>query len=129
PTRHPGARRDAAAERERDPLVRLPLRHRRALGGLEQLDDVAGGILEQDLRSARPGDDLVAGPQAGLAKPVDLSAQVRDHELDAVPASWRGPLAIGHRRPAELVAPLSSRRRSARATSANAAPAREMRVK
>jgi len=64
----------------------------RALGlrsgacGLEQLDDVAGGILEQDLLAAWIGDDVVAERQAGGAEPLDLGRDVLDDEVDLVPA-------------------------------------------
>jgi hypothetical protein len=47
-------------------------------GGLEQLDHVAGGVLQQNLRATRSGDDVVAEPAAGGAEPVDLAGQVGD---------------------------------------------------
>src|SRR3954463_909190 len=68
-------------------------------GGLEELDRVAGRVLEQDLPAAWPADDVVAERQGGGPQPVDLGADVLDDEVDAVPASrlWRS--AIGHRPP------------------------------
>src|SRR5512133_2395402 len=45
-------------------------------GGLEQLDHVAVRVLQQDLRTARPGDDVVAEAAAGVAEPLDLAGQV-----------------------------------------------------
>jgi chromate reductase, NAD(P)H dehydrogenase (quinone) len=41
------------------------LRQLLSLGGLEELDRVAGGILEQDLAAAPAGGDLVAEARAG----------------------------------------------------------------
>jgi hypothetical protein len=45
---------------------------------LEELDDVARGILEEDLRAARPLHDLVAKRHAGGAEPLDLGGEVVD---------------------------------------------------
>src|SRR3954447_18528300 len=68
-------------------------------GGLEELDRVAGGVLEQDLPAARPADDVVAERQAGRPQPIDLGPDVLDDEMDAVPASRLRRSAIGHRPP------------------------------
>src|SRR5215218_10906451 len=57
------------------------------LGGLEQLDHVAGGILQQNLGAARAADDVVAEPAAGGAQPLDLAGQVVHLQLQAVPAA------------------------------------------
>src|SRR5688572_21172621 len=41
-------------------------------GRLEELDGIAGGIVEHDLAAARSADDLVAEPHARRAQPLDL---------------------------------------------------------
>ena len=46
---------------------------RSAASRLEQLDQIAGGILEQDLRPAGPGHDLVAEVDPGGAQPRRLT--------------------------------------------------------
>jgi hypothetical protein len=51
---------------------------------LEELDHVAGGVLQQDLSAAGTGDDVVAEGQAGLAESGDLGGDVADDEVDAV---------------------------------------------
>src|SRR5215208_491304 len=72
--------------------------HLRA-GGLEELDRVAGRILEQNLLAARTGDDVVAERQPGGAEPFDLGRDVLDDEVDAVPASRLRGAPIRHRPP------------------------------
>src|SRR6266487_360500 len=65
------------------------------MGWLEELDGVAGRVIQHDLGPARPGHDVAAKLQAGSAEPVHLGAQVLYDELDAVPAP-RGRLpAVG----------------------------------
>jgi hypothetical protein len=74
---------------------------------LKQLDEIAGGILQQDLRSARAAHDIVAELDAGGAQPRDLGRNIIDDEMNAVPSAGTGASAIGHRssgrafRPAE----------------------------
>src|SRR5262249_15866191 len=74
---------------------------------LKQLDEIAGGVLQQDLRSAWPGHDVVAELDAGGAQPRDLGRNIIHDEMNAVPAAGTGAIAIGHRssgrafRPAE----------------------------
>src|SRR5215218_435626 len=65
-------------------------------GGLEQLDHVAGGVLQQDLGATGSGDDVVAEPAAGGAQPLDLAGQVVHLQVQAVPAAGDGPGAVGH---------------------------------
>src|SRR3954447_2349058 len=77
--------------------VRRPVTDASGAGGLEELDWVAGGILEEDLLTARPADDVVAERQAGGAQPLDLGRDVFDNEVDAVPAAWLRGAAVGHR--------------------------------
>src|SRR5688572_10170455 len=55
------------------------------LGGLEDLDRVARGVVHQDLAAAGPADDVVAERQPGGAQPLDLGRDVIDDEVDAVP--------------------------------------------
>jgi hypothetical protein len=57
-----------------------------AAGRLKQLDEIAGGILQQNLRSARPGDDIIAELHAGGTQPRDLGRKIVDDEMNAVPA-------------------------------------------
>src|SRR6266542_6894433 len=54
------------------------------LGGLEQFDQVAGRVGEQDLAPAGAGDCVAAERHPGAAKPVDLGVQTIDDEVDAV---------------------------------------------
>src|SRR4029453_1288071 len=49
-------------------------------GGVEQLDRVAGGILEEDLLASRPGDDVVPEGHAFGAKTLDLGLDVVHNE-------------------------------------------------
>jgi hypothetical protein len=65
-----------------------------AAGGLKQLDEIAGRILQQDLRSARPRHDVIAELDAGGAQPRDLAREVVHDEVNAIPAARAGPLAI-----------------------------------
>jgi hypothetical protein len=58
---------------------------------LEEPDDVARGILEQDLGAARAGDDVVAERRSRLAQPANFGIDLVD-EVDAVPGlarAWR----------------------------------------
>src|SRR5258706_15261903 len=63
---------------------------------LEQLDDVAGGVFEQDLGTAWAGENLVAEGQPGLAEVADFGSDVVDEEVDAVPAAGAWLVAVGH---------------------------------
>src|SRR5215218_5596448 len=66
---------------------------------LEELDHVAGWILEQDLLPAGPGHDVVAECGAGVAQACDLSVDVVDDEMDSIPAAGAGLAAVRHRAP------------------------------
>src|SRR5918995_2574391 len=68
-------------------------------GWLEQLDWIAGGVLEQDLLATRPADDVVAERQTGGPQPLDVGRDVLDDEVDPVPASRPGRAPVGHRPP------------------------------
>ena len=87
---------------------------------LEQLDRVAGRVVQDDLPSARAGDHVAAEGHAGGAQPGDLGVDVVDQQVDAVPAAGSGRRPSGIGRPAELAGPDSSSRRLPRRTSANA---------
>ena len=64
---------------------RVGLRHSDARD--EQFDRVAGGVFQEDLLTARAGDDVVAERDAGGAQPGDLGGEVGHDEVDAVPAA------------------------------------------
>src|SRR5690242_5763066 len=64
---------------------------------LEELDGVAGGIVEQDLSAAGAGHDLVSEGNAFAAQAVDLCLDVVDDEVDAVPAARNRCAAVRHR--------------------------------
>ena len=91
-----------------------------AAGGLEYFDYVPGGVFEQDLGAARADDDVVAERRPGIrsrATSASMSSTrkwMRFHP----PGPGLRPSGIG--RPAELVGPLRSNRRSPRRTSAKA---------
>src|SRR5207245_4452260 len=62
---------------------------------LEELDRIAGRLVEHDLGATRPGADVTAEAQAGRPEPAHLCGEILDHELDAVPASRDGLPAVG----------------------------------
>src|SRR5918999_1229387 len=79
--------------------ARRPVTCRSAGGWLEQLDEVPRWVLYEDLGPAGTGDHLVAeGHPFGL-EAVDLSLQVGDHEVDAVPPAGVGSFTVGHGTP------------------------------
>src|SRR5918995_3733757 len=93
-----GATTDGAGAATFAGRLRSPaLRRRNRSGGLEQLDRVAGWVVEQDLLSAPAADDLVAKARPRTAQGLDFGGQVLDLELNAVPAARLGPAPVGHR--------------------------------
>src|SRR5438128_321584 len=66
---------------------------------LKQLHEIAGGIPQQDLRSAGAGYDVVAELHAGGAQARDLGRKILDDEMNSVPSAGSGPLAVRHRPP------------------------------
>src|SRR3954469_1242284 len=56
-------------------------------GGLEQLDQVARRVLDEDLLAAGSADDLVAERDALGLQPFDLTREVVKDEVDPVPPS------------------------------------------
>src|SRR5215211_7119539 len=62
----------------------------------EKFDEVAGGVLKQDLLAAPATDDLVAKVRPRVAYGPNLAGEVVDLQLDAVPAARLGFPAVGH---------------------------------
>jgi hypothetical protein len=60
------------------------------VGGLEQFDQVASGVGEQDLTPSGPGNRLAEKRQTGATESVDLGVKVLDDEMDAVAARAGG---------------------------------------
>jgi hypothetical protein len=73
------------------------------LGGLEQFDEIAGGIFQQDLRSAWPYHDFIAELEASSAKSFDFGADVIDDELDSIPTTGTRMCAVRHRSPSRAL--------------------------
>src|SRR5258708_5551091 len=65
-------------------------------GELEELDDVAGGVLEEDLLAARSREEVVAERSTGAPKSRDLGIDVVDDQVDAIPAARSRLGAIRH---------------------------------
>src|SRR5262245_33743743 len=66
--------------------------------GLKQLDRVARRIVDDDLGTARPGDDLIRAEwHAGSSQPLDLRLEITDLEMNAVPAARYLTPAVGER--------------------------------
>jgi len=61
--------------------------------GLEQFDQVAGGVPDQDLPDPHPGDDVVAEACGLAAQLLDNGTQALDLQGDPVPAARLGQLA------------------------------------
>ena len=49
---------------------------RLAAGGFEQLDGVAGGVIDHDLFAAHAGDQIAAQMNTGLTEPVHSACQI-----------------------------------------------------
>src|SRR5215469_15265259 len=67
---------------------------------LEELDQVSGWVLQQDLLAAHALDDIIAEAVARGLQPRDIGIEVLHHEVDAVPAAGFLCLARWHRRAA-----------------------------
>src|SRR5690606_26099263 len=77
---------------------RCASRSRRSPSRLEELDRVAGRIVEEDLGAARAGDDLGgAEAHAGGTEPFDLRLEVGDLDVEAIPAARLLLAAVGER--------------------------------
>ena len=92
-------------------------------GGLEELDEVAGRVLDQDLGAAWTADDVVAKRHSGCFETGDIAGEVGGDEVDSFQPPGPGRAPSGMTRPAELAGPLNSSRRFPRLTSANAGSA------
>jgi hypothetical protein len=64
--------------------------------GLEQLDGIAGGILEQDLLPANPLNNVVAELNAALSEQLDPLGDVVDFKDESVPSPWFRLRAVRH---------------------------------
>jgi hypothetical protein len=62
--------------------------------GREQLNEIAGWVLDKRLTSSVPDDDLTAECATRGFEPCDRSRKVLDFDLDPVPATWSRPLAV-----------------------------------
>jgi hypothetical protein len=81
-----------------DGIVRAPFRarskrQRSGAGGLEELDRVAGRVVDQDLLTAGAADDFVAKREASGTQPLDLGSDVVDLQVDSIPAAPRATAA------------------------------------
>src|SRR6266567_3097361 len=65
-------------------------------GRLEELDRVAGRVLDQDLLPADAGDDVVTEPDAVVAQPGHGGSQVADLDHEPVPAPGLRQRAVRH---------------------------------
>src|SRR6059058_2266166 len=64
--------------------------------GLEELDGVAGGIVEHDLLAAGTTDHGAAEHHTGGAKALYFGVDVVDDQVDAVPSAGTGLTTVGH---------------------------------
>jgi hypothetical protein len=65
-------------------------------GGLEQLNGIAGRILEQDLLSANSLNNFVAETDAALSEQLDSVGDVVHLYDESVPSAWFGLRAVRH---------------------------------
>lgn len=63
--------------------------------GLEELDEIAVRVRQQDLTATRSGDHLTAKRQTRRSEPVDLGVQVVENQVDAVASRNVGLLRRG----------------------------------
>src|SRR5262249_46964472 len=64
--------------------------------GLEQFDRIAGGVVENDLRAARTGDDVVAELESGVTEALDFSGEILHLNMNTVPAAGYRFATIAH---------------------------------
>src|SRR5215471_9886482 len=64
--------------------------------GLEQFDRIAGGVVENDLRAARTGDDVVAELESRVTEALEFSGQILHLIMNTVPAAGYRFATIGH---------------------------------
>jgi hypothetical protein len=65
--------------------------------GLEQLDGIAGRILQQDLLAANPLNDVVAEMNPSVSEHLYPVGEVGDFNDESVPSAWFGLRAVWHR--------------------------------
>jgi hypothetical protein len=63
---------------------------------LEELNEVPGWVVDNNLRAADAGDDVVPKVNSRLAKSFDRGREIGDFDREPVPAARRGHCAIGH---------------------------------
>jgi len=66
--------------------------------GQEQLDRIAGRVVQQDLRPSRASQDLIAEMHTRTAKSRHLGLEVIDDEVNTVPAARNRPASVVVRR-------------------------------
>jgi hypothetical protein len=66
---------------------------------LKQLNWIASWVIENNLRAARPGNDIVAKVNACPAESIDFRREVIDDEMNTVPTARSRVAAIRHRTP------------------------------
>jgi hypothetical protein len=64
---------------------------------LEELDGVAGRIVEEDLLAAEAGYDVVAESRTRLAERLNRVFEIVDLEQKAIPAAWLRFATVRHR--------------------------------
>ena len=94
---HPPPGRRAGAGRLATDRGRRGSAVRPSAGRGEQLDRVARRVVEHDLPSTRPADDVAAEVDAGSTQALRLGGDVRDDEVDAVPPAGNRPGPVRHR--------------------------------
>ena len=65
-------------------------------GRLEQLDDVAGRVFQQNLLAARAGDNIVPEGNARGTQPLHLGRDIAHYEVNAVPSAGGRHRAVRH---------------------------------
>jgi hypothetical protein len=63
---------------------------------LEQLNGVARGVVENDLRASGSSDDVIAELESSSSKAFDLSAKVFDVYVNTIPSPRNRLATIGH---------------------------------
>jgi hypothetical protein len=68
-----------------------------AIGRLEEFDEIAGRVLDEDLPTTGPGDDVVAKAHSFRFESSDLALELVGDEMDAIPPPglWTG--TVRHR--------------------------------
>jgi hypothetical protein len=72
--------------------------------GLEELDGIPGGVLDQDLPAANPDDAVVAEVDPFFAQHLHAGAKIGDFKGEPGPSPGMGLGAIRHRLPAATLA-------------------------